>query len=90
MKQRNKGVSNLMEMKKQEQKDRIPEFTSVEEEAAFWESHDLADYWEGFKPARVRFAKHLSEAAREQGPEGRVRRAGFPKSPILAKSAPEY
>ena len=50
MKQRNKGVSNLMEMKKQEQKDRIPEFTSVEEEAAFWESYDLADYWEEFQP----------------------------------------
>ncbi len=38
----------------------IPAFTSPEEEAAFWDSHDLADYWDRFTPARVRFAKNLS------------------------------
>lgn len=42
-------------------KEPIPEFASREEEAAFWDSHDLADYWDEFKPANVRFAKHLSE-----------------------------
>ena len=40
---------------------RIPEFSSIEEEAAFWDTHDLADYWDEFKPVKVRFAKHLSE-----------------------------
>jgi hypothetical protein len=39
----------------------IPEFHSREEEAAFWDSHDLVDYWETFKPVRVRFNKQLSE-----------------------------
>jgi predicted DNA binding CopG/RHH family protein len=38
----------------------IPEFTTPEEEAAFWDTHDLADYWDGFEPAKVRFAKNLS------------------------------
>jgi CopG antitoxin of type II toxin-antitoxin system len=39
----------------------IPEFHSREEEAAFWDSHDLADYWDTFKPVRARFNKQLSE-----------------------------
>ena len=40
---------------------RIPEFSSVEEEAAFWDTHDMADYWNEFKPVKARFAKNLSE-----------------------------
>ena len=40
---------------------RIPEFASIEEEAAFWDTHSTADYEDEFKPARVRFAKKLSE-----------------------------
>ena len=39
----------------------IPEFASREEEAEFWDTHDLADYWDDFKPVRVRFAKNLSQ-----------------------------
>lgn len=39
----------------------IPEFKSKEEEAEFWDTHDLADYWHEFKPVRVRFAKSLSQ-----------------------------
>lgn len=39
----------------------IPEFHSREEEAAFWDSHDLSDYWGTFKPVRARFSKQLSE-----------------------------
>jgi|SRR5581483_3259261 len=31
------------------------------EEAAFWDTHDFADYWDEWKPVRVRFAKNLSE-----------------------------
>lgn len=39
----------------------IPKFKNYEEEAAFWDTHDLADYWDQFKPIKVRFAKNLSQ-----------------------------
>jgi predicted DNA binding CopG/RHH family protein len=39
---------------------RIPEFASIEEEAAFWDTHSTADYEDEFKPVRARFAKGLS------------------------------
>ncbi len=39
---------------------RIPKFRSREEEAKFWDSHDLAGYWDEFRPVSVRFAKKLS------------------------------
>jgi hypothetical protein len=39
---------------------RIPEFTSIEEEAKFWDTHSTADYEGEFKPVRVRFGKRLS------------------------------
>ena len=42
-------------------KGRIPEFSTIEEEAEFWDTHDTADFEDQFKPARVRFAKKLSE-----------------------------
>ena len=42
-------------------KEPIPEFKSRREEAEFWDTHDLADYWDEFKPVKVRFAKNLSE-----------------------------
>jgi len=47
--------------KKTATKKRIPEFASIEEEAAFWDTHSTADYEAEFKPVRVRFAKKLSE-----------------------------
>jgi hypothetical protein len=42
-------------------KEPIPQFKSREEEAEFWDTHDLADYWDDFKPVKVRFARNLSE-----------------------------
>jgi len=42
-------------------KSRIPDFASREEEAEFWDTHDITDYLDELKPARVRFAKNLSE-----------------------------
>lgn len=42
-------------------KEPTPRFRSRQEEAEFWDSHDLADYWDEFKPAKVRFARKLSE-----------------------------
>ena len=47
--------------KKNTTKKHIPEFSSIEEEAAFWDTHSTADYEGEFKPVRVRFAKKLSE-----------------------------
>jgi predicted DNA binding CopG/RHH family protein len=43
------------------EKEPIPVFRSIEEEAHFWDTHSLADYWDEFKPVRVRFAKNLSK-----------------------------
>ena len=42
------------------QKSRIPEFKSREEEAEWFDTHDMADYWDEFKPVKVRFAKNLT------------------------------
>ncbi|MSQ09904.1 MAG: hypothetical protein EXR52_02720 [Dehalococcoidia bacterium] len=39
----------------------IPTFSTPEEEASFWDTHDVADYWDEFQPAKVRFAKNLSQ-----------------------------
>ena len=47
--------------KTKQPKQPIPEFTSRQEEAEFWDTHDLSDYWDEFKPVKVRFAKNLSE-----------------------------
>jgi predicted DNA binding CopG/RHH family protein len=40
---------------------RIPEFNSREEEAAWFDTHDLADYQDEFTTVKARFAKNLSE-----------------------------
>src|SRR5438093_1409195 len=42
-------------------KEPIPEFRSREEEAQFWDTHSFADYWDEWKPVKVRFARNLSE-----------------------------
>ena len=41
-------------------KSRIPVFTSREEEAAWWDSHDLADYQDEFRTIDATFADDLS------------------------------
>jgi len=51
-----------MTQEKEQPKSRIPEFASREEEAAFWDTHSLADYWDELKPVQVRFAEKLSES----------------------------
>ena len=40
---------------------RIPQFATREEEAAWWDSHDITDYLDELKPIKARFAKNLSE-----------------------------
>ncbi len=39
----------------------IPEFKNREEEALWFETHDMADYQHEFKTVKARFAKNLSE-----------------------------
>lgn len=39
----------------------IPDSKSREEEAEWFDTHDLADYQDEFKTVKVRFAKNLSE-----------------------------
>jgi predicted DNA binding CopG/RHH family protein len=39
---------------------RIPEFANRQEEAAFWDTHDIADYQDEFKTIRARFNRNLS------------------------------
>ena len=39
---------------------RIPTFASREEEASWWDSHDLADYQDEFETVEARFAEKLS------------------------------
>lgn len=46
-------------MTKNKKPSRIPEFKSIQEEAEFWDTHSLADYWDEFKPVKVRFARKL-------------------------------
>lgn len=45
----------------QQTKSRIPEFASREEEAEWWDTHDITDYLDELKPVEVRFAKNLSQ-----------------------------
>lgn len=44
------------------QKSRIPEFRSREEEAKWFDTHDMADYQDEFKTVPARFSKNLSHA----------------------------
>ena len=40
--------------------DSIPEFASRGAEAAFWDAHDFADYWDQLQPVDVLFGDDLS------------------------------
>jgi predicted DNA binding CopG/RHH family protein len=42
-------------------KSRIPEFASRQEEADWFDAHDMADYQDEFTTVKARFAKNLSE-----------------------------
>ncbi|MCY4653028.1 MAG: CopG family antitoxin [Dehalococcoidia bacterium] len=38
----------------------IPEFASREEEAEFWDTHDIADYWDELEPVEVKFSQKVN------------------------------
>ncbi|MBI2443587.1 MAG: hypothetical protein HYV40_06830 [Candidatus Levybacteria bacterium] len=54
-------MKQIKNKQKEKIKSRIPEFSSLEEEARWFETHSIADYLEEFKPVKVKFAKNLSE-----------------------------
>jgi predicted DNA binding CopG/RHH family protein len=39
----------------------IPQFDSIEEEEAFWDTQSAADFWDEMTPMKVRFARPLSK-----------------------------
>ena len=49
------------EQHRQPRKSRIPEFKNREEEAAWFDTHDMADYQDEFKTVEARFANNLFE-----------------------------
>lgn len=36
-------------------------FANREEEAAFWDSHDVSEYWDELQPVKLKVAKNLSK-----------------------------
>lgn len=40
---------------------RIPSFNNVEQEAAFWDTHDYTDYQEGTRPVKIVVGGELAE-----------------------------
>lgn len=46
-------------IKQKIKKSKIPKFTSYEEEANFWDTHDTTEFEDEFKPVKVEFAKPL-------------------------------
>lgn len=48
------------ETKKSTERKPIPEFASREEEAKFWDTHSIADYWDEMTPVQVTFKKPLT------------------------------
>ena len=49
-----------MAQSKGRSKSRIPEFASREEAAAWFDTHDMADYQDEFKTVRMRLANNLT------------------------------
>ena len=45
----------MIQQRQVKRKEPIPEFKSREEEAAFWDTHDVADYWDDFAPVDIAF-----------------------------------
>lgn len=40
---------------------RIPAFNSIEEEASFWDTHDVTDYLEESRPVEITVGQELAE-----------------------------
>ena len=51
-----------MSSDRQTMDNQIPQFADRETEAAFWDSHDFADYWDALQPVSVTVSYNLSPA----------------------------
>lgn len=40
---------------------KIPEFSSIEEEAEFWDTHDFTDFMDELKPVEMKYHRDLSK-----------------------------
>lgn len=71
-----------------EQTCKVPKFTSIEEEAAFWDSHDSTEFEDEFDPVAIQVA-HLGRNyfAREGGPQPERARASWRYSEWLRHEA---
>lgn len=49
------------EQESQTRSSRVPQFSSHQEEADWFDTHDMGDYQDQFKTVEVRFAKNLSQ-----------------------------
>ena len=45
---------------KKDKRQAIPQFASREEEADFWDTHDMSDYWSELEPVKLKVAKNLA------------------------------
>lgn len=50
-------MSAAEEQHQSQTQSRIPSFASLEEERAFWDTHDLTDYWDEFEPVELQSAE---------------------------------
>ena len=45
---------------------RIPTFTNVEEEVAFWDTHDFTDFIEESRPVQIAVGRELAARLRQE------------------------
>ena len=45
----------MIQQRQLKPKEPIPEFKTIQEEAEFWDTHDVADYWDDFERVDVEF-----------------------------------
>jgi glutathione S-transferase len=58
---------------------RIPAFNNIEEEAEFWDTHDITDYLHEMEPVNLVLGGELAEQARVR--RERIRHAASENSP---------
>jgi hypothetical protein len=54
------GQSNSDQTGQPARASRIPEFSSIQEEAEWWDTHSIVDYLDELEPVKIKFAKNLS------------------------------
>ena len=55
-------MTNDTQLPRESNKSRIPDFQSIEEEAAFWDTHDFTEFLDETRPVKLRVGKNFTEA----------------------------